>query len=790
MDKGEIAKKARILQTKTDLLALLNEIKADDLGEKGYPFVLRQINYYCNPKNTKGRFVTFAILKKSGGIRNIAAPSNGLKMLQTYLNVILGSLYTPSSHVMGFVKGRSVITNASRHLNQNYVFNIDLKDFFSSIPQARVWKRLQLPPFSFPQEIANVIAGLCCIEMIVQDEQGQVRTKYVLPQGAPTSPVITNMICDTLDRRLSGLAARFGLNFSRYADDITFSSLHYVYSENGAFRKELKRIVEGQNFTINEAKTRLQKKGDRHEVTGLIVSDRVNVSRTYVRNLRSLLYIWEKYGYDAANEKFVYYYLDDKPASSTCMPNMVNVIEGKLQYLKMVKGGDNPVYLNLYSKFELLQYIYHNKDNGEEQSMSDVESMLHQSSMSVEGVVAQWKNRDIFSITGTLLNECKRSVSPLIVKKVAASLMAYLSASLVNNIKKRAELQWYMLRDINDAMNGQPRTRKIDGEEEKIHRPKLVVAFLKQFTSTENLKYTTHTWERMIDGKYKWTDFDQFFHSYESELKDKTGSGIPIFDIYNCNIHLYNLVRNFLLPPSKEEYPWQTDYGLKLSYCTPEGVIQNWMKENPDKQPMEIPLSVFPESYRPKQRVQGQTLVDFRDVIDIFKNAIEYRDDNLYWDVSDIFKLTDFSLDDSVLDTLSGITFYTDTILVREALKIIADNIIVRPQHRHLKVQAIRGKDGDQKYVSLEILHVESFSNKSLDDDKLQLKGNKGQLSVVKQKLVSLCDFSVESRFRKGDEMGDYRIDYLYSEEVNAEPRVTKLDAPAEGFKYILKFYL
>lgn len=790
MDKGEIAKKARILQTKTDLLALLNEIKADDLGEKGYPFALRQINYYCNPKNTEGRFVTFSILKKSGGIRNIAAPSNGLKMIQTYLNVILASLYTPSSHVMGFVKGRSVVTNASRHLNQNYVFNIDLKDFFSGIPQARVWKRLQLPPFSFPQEIANVIAGLCCIQMTFQDEQGQVQTKYVLPQGAPTSPIITNMICDTLDRRLAGLAARFGLNCSRYADDITFSSMHYVYSENGAFRKELRRIVEGQNFTINETKTRLQKKGDRHEVTGLVVSDRVNVSRTYVRNLRSLLYIWEKYGYDAANEKFAYYYMNDKPASSTCMPNMVNVIEGKLQYLKMVKGGDNPVYLNLYSKFELLQYINHNKDNEGLQFMYDVESMLHQSSMSVEGIVAQWRSKDIFLIAETLLNECKCSVSPLIVKKTAVSLMTYLSACLVNNVKKRAEVQWYMLRDINDAMNGQPRTRKIDGEEEKIHCPKLVVAFLKQFTSTENLKYTTHIWERMIDGKYKWTDFDHFFHSYESELKDKTGSGVPIFDIYNCNRHLYNLVRNFLLPPSKEEYPWQTEYGLKLSYCIPEGVIQNWMKENPDKQPMEMPLSVFPENYRPKRRVQGRTLVDFRDVVDLFKNAIEYRDDNLYMDVLDIFTLTDFTLDDNALKTLSGVTFYTDTILVREVLKVIADNIVVRPQHPFLKVQAIRGKDGDQKYVSLEILHVESFSNKSLDDDKLQLKYNKGQLSTVSQKLVSLCDFSVESRFRNGNEMAGYRIDYLFSEEVNAEPRVTKLDIPAEGFKYILKFYL
>ena len=109
------------------------------------------------------------------------------------------------------------------------VFNTDLENFFPSIEQPRVWKRFQLKPFNFKQPIANILAGLCCIKE--KNEDGTV--KYVVPQGAPTSPLITNAICDTLDCRLSGLARRFNLHYSRYADDITFSSMHNVYKEDG-----------------------------------------------------------------------------------------------------------------------------------------------------------------------------------------------------------------------------------------------------------------------------------------------------------------------------------------------------------------------------------------------------------------------------------------------------------------------------------------------------------------------------------------------------------------------------
>ena len=242
--------------------------------------------------------------------------------------------------------------------------------FFPSVEQARVWKRLQSQPFNFPKQIANVLAGLCSMrqERDVADEtkkhDNDKKFKFVLPQGSPVSPIITNMVCDTLDRRLAGLARRFGLKYSRYADDITFSSMHYVYAPNGKFYKEMCRLISEQGFMINEEKTRLQKLGARQEVTGIIVSDKLNVTQKYIRDIRNILYIWDRYGYTEALSKFFRKYNKEKGHVKKVEPDLQNVINGKLMYLKMVKGEEDSVYMRLFSKFKKLV----NRDFGSEKT--------------------------------------------------------------------------------------------------------------------------------------------------------------------------------------------------------------------------------------------------------------------------------------------------------------------------------------------------------------------------------------------------------------------------------------
>ena len=373
MDKRLIVEKMKTVNTKIGLLQLLNELKTEDLESDAYPFEMKQLNFFCNPNNTRNRYTNFKIRKKSGGFRQITSPrSRSFMMMLQAVNVLLKSLYAPSDYAMGFTEGRSVVTNATVHKGQNYVFNIDLKDFFPSVEQWRIWKCLQLAPFHFPEEIASLIAGLCSMR-VKRDEPNYTKVHqndqnfiYVLPQGAPTSPIITNIICRTLDRRLAGLARRFNLNYTRYADDITFSSMHNVYQVDGEFRTELTRIIQEQHFFINGDKTRLQKKGARQEVTGIIVSHKLNVTQKYVRDIRNILYIWDRYGYQSAMAKFLPKYKSEKGHVKKGNPDLINVIDGKLMYLKMVKGEEDSVYNRLHDKFQELVNKLHdaNKTNG------------------------------------------------------------------------------------------------------------------------------------------------------------------------------------------------------------------------------------------------------------------------------------------------------------------------------------------------------------------------------------------------------------------------------------------
>lgn len=346
------------LRTMHDLLQRINEIKSlhECLSSKADAtpeITLEQLRYYRNPNNLRGRFRTFEIPKKSGGVRIITAPHDpAYQWILRILAEMLEHAYTPSDHAMGFVKNRSVKLNAQAHEGKNYVFNLDLKDFFPSIRQARVCARLQCPPFSLNRELATTIAGLVSMRMELVSPT-ETHVSYVLPQGSPVSPLLTNAICDSLDHQLAGLARRFGLTYTRYADDITFSSMHHVYHTEGVFITELHRIIHRQGFTINDKKTRLQKRGTRQEVTGLVVNQRVNVTKQYIADIRNLLYIWERYGYTLAFHKWREHYRKHGPAHSHPV-SMFQVIYGKLTYLRMIRGKDETIVRSLFKRYKQL----------------------------------------------------------------------------------------------------------------------------------------------------------------------------------------------------------------------------------------------------------------------------------------------------------------------------------------------------------------------------------------------------------------------------------------------------
>jgi len=353
------------IQTKEDLLFLLNYAKGLLYPENCNPIQLQSLTYYANPELCDKRYSKFLIKKKSGSHRIINSPTKGLKVILRSLNIILQCIYEPHFSATGFVTNKSIVDNAKLHVGKNYVYNIDLKDFFHSFDRNRVKLGFVFEPFNLKNErepLAFLIACLCTHPFEIEGE-----FKTVLPQGSPTSPTITNILCSKLDRRLTGLAKRFGAQYSRYADDITFSSNQSIF-KNEVFLMELNRIISednlfnsknptstiGPQLKINPDKTRLQKTAYQQEVTGLIINEKVNVRRRYVGQIRMWLYYWEKYGYEKAKQIFIKDYVSDKGHVKKSIPSIERVLEGKLDFLKMVKGGDDSTYLKLKKRFEKL----------------------------------------------------------------------------------------------------------------------------------------------------------------------------------------------------------------------------------------------------------------------------------------------------------------------------------------------------------------------------------------------------------------------------------------------------
>lgn len=344
----EIRERWPRIKTKESLLSILNIALILLYGRDARKLTLRMLNYYAYSSHNKKRYITFQVpKKKKGEFRTIDAPCAGLKMIQRALNLIFQTIYTPHEAAMGFVPHRSVVTNARVHVGQKYVYNIDLKDFFPSITSGRLFKRLLVAPFSMDKKMASIVTDLCCYT--------NADGKNVLPQGAPTSPTITNFISEHLDRKLSKLARAYGMKYTRYADDITFSCSSNMFAEDGKFCKSLRNIIENEeHFKINTDKTRLCHSGERQEVTGLTVNEQTNVTRKYVKQIRLFLHIWEAKGLPEAQRLFEKHYTPKTTRPNVGIPHIENVIAGKLLYLKMVIGEDRDMYKRLASRLDIL----------------------------------------------------------------------------------------------------------------------------------------------------------------------------------------------------------------------------------------------------------------------------------------------------------------------------------------------------------------------------------------------------------------------------------------------------
>lgn len=345
----DLKDRIKAIKSEKELLELINDLVKEDMGESFHPFTFQQLSFYANTATvpTEKRYRTFEIpKKKKGEFRRISSPVRQLMIIQYYIKLILDSLYEPKECVMGFVKKRSVVDNAKKHINKCYLLNLDIKDFFPSVSQEMILESLVHLPYQLNYSVAFMIARLCCIR--TEDD------RKVLPQGSPTSPILANMVCEKLDNAIKNLAKQFSLDYTRYADDMTFSGQYNAFKDEVGFMEGLNRILEQHGFKINPDKKRTQKHGSRQEVTGIIISTKTNVRRKYIKELRVMLHNWESIGYDLANKRFAAFYRIRGNKKYTIVPEMKNVLEGKLEYLKMVKGKGDMTYLRLKDRYDRL----------------------------------------------------------------------------------------------------------------------------------------------------------------------------------------------------------------------------------------------------------------------------------------------------------------------------------------------------------------------------------------------------------------------------------------------------
>lgn len=310
-----------------DESALLTHLKMS-------PAELKKIWWY------RGRMYSqFNIAKGSGKVRTITAPDKRLKTIQQKLAPLLDQLYRVRNPVHGFVAARSVKTNAEAHCRRRVVVNLDLKDFFPTITEKRVVGLLKA--IGLNDRVSEIVARLCC-------HMSQ------LPQGAPTSPVLSNMICYRLDTDLLIIAKASRAIYTRYADDITFSSyqpptplFEGLIPAVGRFSpellaRELRAAITNNGFVVHPDKAHYADRNSRRIVTGVKINAGLNVDRRYVRRIRAMLHSVEKLGLTNAEAKY---------SSNGGKGSLAAHLRGKLAYVAHLKGQTDPVVRSLAQRY-------------------------------------------------------------------------------------------------------------------------------------------------------------------------------------------------------------------------------------------------------------------------------------------------------------------------------------------------------------------------------------------------------------------------------------------------------
>jgi retron-type reverse transcriptase len=249
--------------------------------------------------STLTHYVRFAVTKKSGGMRELSAPHAALAAAQGWVFTNILSKLPAHEAAHGFVRGRNTLTNARPHVGRAVVVNADLENFFPTVTFGRV--RGAFAELGYSPAVATIFALLCTEaprrQVSYAGKLFHVATgPRALPQGACTSPALSNLVARRMDSRLAGICRKMEWTYTRYADDLTLSANGEAAKKVGYMLARLRHIAQDEGFVVNEKKTRVLRPNTSQRVTGIVVNHAPGVPRTIRRKLRAAVHRAKKEG--------------------------------------------------------------------------------------------------------------------------------------------------------------------------------------------------------------------------------------------------------------------------------------------------------------------------------------------------------------------------------------------------------------------------------------------------------------------------------------------------------------
>ena len=807
------------MESTSDFIQLLNEVKKKFFkgsSEKNIeqfvdlkPITINRIKFYLSnlkKESDDSRINLYKIskiAKKTGGIRCIHAPNSDLKIVLKCIDILLRSVYIPHPNAFAFIESKNIVDNAKMHTNKRFVYNIDLKDFFYSFDYNRVKMALYKTPFNLntskeKEEIAYWISILTTCK---------INGKQVLPQGSPASPVLTNIICTRFDDKLNRLSREFSLNYSRYADDITFSSDKQVF--HGKFLRKLNGIIESEGFMINDSKVRLQNQGERQVVTGITVNKGTNVSHEYIQELRMYLYYIEQYGLNKA----LGYFLNDKrnnQVNNSSSLDKINesyfqkTLKGKLNFLSMVKGKSDPVYSKLSNRYNELF------PDQKTSFMEHIALICRIASINTARRIYDDKNKKRNYKTPSSLNFSEIEYADFIdlneeesdkEQEKKRAIIDKMNQSQPKEKKEPTELQLNInfLRQILaeenigleerhfifeafskyiSAAGDKDGDKNIKGTEKKVHKLLEVQKILMQFNQNPNLKYLTHP-----------IDIPDSIGSYSVLMENAKSLFKEMLQLKDLDYNLWSKVIDpfiFQTTPPKDDknnFQWGVNK-IPIGWQYPTDV-KDWCQNNFDN--LENALMPQAMDIIPPLRINNRTISRFEHIIDFFNKEIRFENDELYQLLDSKIRGINMEMENpEKFDKNKKLSkIYVNTSKVSKAItKIFSMIVKCKEESRKYTIESTT----DDEYITLKIAHINSFTLEGTD---LINASKGGNLEGLISELINVCDFSIETKMQHNGK--SLRYDYLYQErnvKDILEVKHEELNYNVNGFTFVLKFLL